>query len=550
MNFHDILSLAAGLSLFLYGMQRSEKALKLLAGSRMRVIVDRVTSNRVMALLVGLLVTMGTQSSSATTVMLVGFATAGLLSLEHSMGAILGTAVGTTLTVQLFAWNVTRVAPLLIAVGFLLALVRGSERRRTVGKLVFAFGLLFFGMQMMSTAASGLRQSSLFEILLRTIDSPWALMIAGALFTSIIQSSAATVALVIGLVQSGGGMEGSVVSLAQAVPLVLGSNVGTCATALIAATGASTEGKQVAWAHLMYKSIAVLAGMPLIPVLTLFAEWSAPGNPAAQVANAHTLFNVSAAILFLPLTGVLAAVTRRLVKARSPVEDGLVVRFVDREFPELPYLSLAQASKEVVRMSGIVTGMVETAWKALKERNPEILQTVRSEDDRVDFLQERITPYLARLAETEMTAEESSRQIALLAVASELELIGDIVSKDLLKSVEQFLARDQRFSDAGQKELDSYYSRVRVQLYTAVDAFSSGDAARAASVIAAKQTLDQLHAELRISHFDRVRHGSHESLETTTVHLDILEDLRRVGSHAARLCGVSIPQMPATTLHP
>ncbi len=538
MNLYSVFILTAGLSLFLYGMQRSEKGLKLLAGERTRRLVDLVTRNRFIGMLAGLVLTFGTQSSSATTVMLVGFATAGLITLSQSIGVLLGTAIGTTITVQLFAWKVTRIAPVLISVGFLLYATGRGTRRRRVGQLIFGFGLVFFGMTLMGNAVEPLQESELFAAFLRAVDSRAGLLLVSAVFTAVVQSSAATIAVVIALAGAGSGAGVGVVTVDEAVPLILGANIGTSATALIASIGSNGAGRQVAWAHAIYKTVAAVAALPLAGLLVRLGEATAPGRTAAQIANIHTAYNVGAAVVFLPLSGLLARVVCAVVKEPVHAEEGYRLRFIDRDFADHPYLALAQASKEIVRMSGVVTGMVEKTWESLTRRKVELVDAVKKEDDKVDFLHEHISPYLTAVSEDEMHPEESRRQSILLAVTSELELVGDVISKDICGSLAQLLKDGLSFSAEGMGDMEVFYGRVRMNLYAATNAFAEGDRQAAESVMEQKQAVDALQEELRGKHFERLKAGLAESLETTTVHLDIMEDLRRINSHAARICAI------------
>lgn len=535
MTLYDLLILAAGLSLFLYGMIRSEKALKLLAGARIRHVIERATRNRVVGLITGFVVTLGTQSSSATAVMLVGFTAAGLITLQHSIGIILGTSIATTLTVQMFAWNVAKIAPALIAVGFFMTLGGKNQHRHQIGYLTLALGLIFFGMGMMAQSVAPLRESAMFREVLRLTSSPFALLLIGAVFTAIVQSSAAVITLVIALSLPGeNGV--ALLSLQKAIPLILGANIGTAATALIAASGSTTEGRQVAWAHAIYKTLGALVAFPLVGILVKVGEWSAPDSVARQIANIDTLYNVTAALIFLPLTRLLARLTRAIVHDAPGSDAAYSVSFINRDFGALPYLALAQARKEIVRMSGVVTAMLEECWAAVSRRAADKVDTIKQEDDKVDFLQERITPYLSRLSEGEMRPEECQMQTELLTVASEVELVGDIISKDLVSSVRHYLSMETTFSADGLRDISEFYERVRVELYLAIEAFTQKDDVLARKVLEQKAEIDTLHEQMRLHHFERLRKQRSDSLETSTLHLDILEDLRRVNSHAARIC--------------
>jgi phosphate:Na+ symporter len=532
---YDATLLACGLSLFLYGMHRSEKALRLLGGARIRQAINTVTRNRVMALLLGVGVTFVTQSSSATTVMLVGLATAGLIDLVHALGVVFGTAVGTTLTVQLFAYKVTKIAPLLVALGFFPYAFSRNNSWRNGGQLLFGFGLVFFGMSLMADSVAPLRESAAFREVLQSVSSPLALVLLSAGFTAVIQSSAATIALVIAfaLPPLSGGVPA--VSLAAAVPLVFGANIGTCATALLASVGASVEGKRIAWGHVIYKTLGVLIAFPFIGLLVKFGYASAPHNTAAQIANVHTAFNVAVALVFLPFMHLLARLIEMLVRPSHKQAAGFALRYITREVSDIPYLALSQAEKEVVRMSQAVTTMLEWVWAGIRDRDVSVFDQIVAEDDRVDFLQEEITAYLARLAEGELQPEHSRKQTQLLAVTSELELIGDLVSKDICAYGRHLVSANLSFSGQGTVDIGRLHEMVVSNIYAAIDAFSTDDCTIAQQVVDAKPAVDAAEDELRLRHFERITHGLAESLQTTTIHLDLIEDLRRINSHAARI---------------
>jgi phosphate:Na+ symporter len=536
MSIFSLVSLASGLSLFLYGMYRSEAALKLLAGSHTKRLIESITRNRFVALVIGLVLTFLTQSSSATTVMLVGFATAGLISLSHSIGVLLGTAIGTTITVQLFAWKVTRFAPLLISVGFLFFAIGRESRRGRFGQLTFGLGLVLFGMEVMADAIEPVRTSGLLHVFLGAVESRIGLLLISAAFTAVVQSSAATIALVIALAVPEAGQDGIAVTIERAVPLVLGANIGTSVTALIASLQSDTKGRQVAWAHTLYKTITALIALPFVGWLAELGRITAPDRLEAQIANVHTMFNVAAALVFLPFAGTLAWVTVKLFPESRETRPEYSVSFIDRDFSAIPYLALSQASKEIVRMSGVATNMLESAWSALEEQSLEDIDTARRLDDRVDFLQERITPYLTKISEREMHHDDSRRQMELFAVASDIELVGDVISKDLCGSIEQLLEKDLAFSKEGMRDLRSFYEQVRVALYSAIEAFTTDNHELAESVTEQKRQINALQEELRLRHFDRLKRGTLESMETTTLHLDIMEDLRRIASHGSRIC--------------
>lgn len=526
--------LTCGLSLFLYGMQRSEKGLRLAAGDQHRRIVERLTRNRVVAMVMGLIMTVATQSSSATTVMLVGFASAGLLTFTQTLGIILGADIGTTVTVQLFAYKITRFAPVLITIGFCLFTFGRTKKRKRVGQLILGFGLILFGMTVMAEAVKPLRDSELFAHLLGAQSDAIMLLAVSAIFTAIIQSSAATIALVISLaIPAEGGA--AILSIREAVPLLLGANIGTCATALISSINSSVEGKRVAVAHTVFKVAGVLVALPFMGVLARFGRWTAPGSIAAQIANVHTLFNVAMGVVFLPFLEHFGRFVAHRVPERKKKEPGYTVAFIGRDFSNLPSLALSQATKEIIRMSGPVTDMLEAIGELLESRDPAKLDFIKREDDKVDFLRQRITPYLARLSEEEMSEEDSAKQTLLMETTVEVEHVGDLASKNIHGNLTKLIGDDLYFSEEGLSDLLKLHREVLMVFYTAMNAFSSSDQEAARQVVEKKEEVDRLAEKLRREHFTRLGKGLKETLETTTIHLDLIDDLREINSYSHRI---------------
>jgi phosphate:Na+ symporter len=274
-------------------------------------------------------------------------------------------------------------------------------------------------------------------------------------------------------------------------------------------------------------------------LLARFGQWSSPDSVANQIANVHTAYNVLAALLFLPFMGLHVALIERLVRRKGDGASSYDVSFIDRDLAGMPYLALAQANKELVRMSGVATKMFESVNSAIQNRDPDALKSVKAEDDKLDYLQKRISAYLARLSEDEMAPEDTRKQLLLLSIASELEHIGDLISRDICALGQKLIKKDLAFSSEGEADIDHFYQEVRVNFYRAVEAFSTENRQEALQVIETKAAVEALEDELRLKHFERLNQGLRETAETTTIHLELLEDLRRINSHSGRI-GVSV----------
>jgi phosphate:Na+ symporter len=534
MTLSDFLMLCCGLSLFLFGMQRTEKGLRLAAGEGLKRAIELVTRNRLVAIGVGLGVTLLTQSSSATSVMLVGFASAGLITLTQTLGVILGADIGTTITVQLFAFKMTALAPLFITIGFGLHSFSPSRKQRNIGQLILGFGLVFFGLTIMADAVMPLRSSPHFANLFGASSSPIVLLLIAALFTAIIQSSAATLAIIIALALPAP-HSAARIDITQAVALLLGANVGTCATALLSALGADTEGKRVAWAHTLFKLAGALIFLPFIGPLAQLAHWSAPNSIGNQIANAHTIFNLGMAVLFLPFLKGFAHLTRLLVPTPPNATTPFSVHYITHDFSTQPTLALSQARRELGRMGGIVAMMFEQFQTGLINRDTTLLTTMHKLDDQVDYLHTQLGGYLAHLSQQEFTEQEAVEQLVLLNLTTELELIGDLISKDLYGYTKRLISKNLHFSHEGLEEIADFSKQVQQTLRQALGHIDQPQEQPAEGLNEAKVHIDTLSQQLRLNHFHRLGQGLKETVETTSYHLDIIEELRRINTHAFKI---------------
>lgn len=520
-----LLILFGGMALLLYGMQLAGEGLQRAAGGRLRQLLTGLTSNRLLALATGAGVTALIQSSTATTIMLIGFVQAGLLSLYQAMGVILGADIGTTFTVQLIAFKIYDYAPLMVGAGFSLRFFARRRLTKDLGQALLGFGFIFLGLKLMIDGMAPLRASELTpRLLLAFAESPLLGIVAAAVLSALIHSSAATIGLAIALAAQG------LLPLEGAVPIVLGANIGTCATALTASVGSTAEAKRVAVAHIAFKLLGVALVFPFIEPFTRLGAATA-GEVARQIANSHTLFNVGISAVFLPFQGMAARVIIRLVPEQPEVEPHFRTRYLDDRFLEQPGLAIGQATREALRMADIVQGMLRDAATVIRTDNPELLEEVEKRDDQVDYLEREIKLYLTRLTQETMSPDLSRKEIALLGFIANLENIGDIIDKNLMELAKKKLYQGCRFSEAGEAELWEFHALVSKNLERAIAAVATGDRALAQEILEQRAVVRQRERELRQSHLDRLRAGLAESLETSEIHLDVLTNLKRINSH-------------------
>lgn len=524
-----LFSLFGGVALLLYGLQLAGDGLQGLAGTQLRSILATFSKNRLLGLAAGAFITAVIQSSSATTVMLVGFTSAGLMTLSQTVALILGADIGTTLTVQLIAFQITDYALAILSVGFALFFFGKQRRLKLLGTVVFGFGLIFFSLKLLSDGMAPLKDNALVgQMLLSVRDAPiWGILISAAL-TALLSSSAATIGIAIAFATQG------LLPLAAAIPIMLGANVGTCATAWVASLGTTTEAKRVALAHILFKLLGVVL---LLPFLHLFEGYvgQTSENIVRQIANAHTLFNLGIALLFLPFTGPFARLVAWLIPEKPSLEEYSRPKYLDPLVLDSPALALGQATREALRMSDIVRDMYRETIRVFTENNQEVQEQIERKDDWVDTLNREIKLYITKLSAKSLTDEQSEREVALLALSSDLETIGDIIDRNLMELAKKKIYKGLRFSDQGLKEIIALHDLVGRNFERVISAFASHDPELAQRVIQAKDEITHLERELRAAHIQRLHEGLPESIETSAIHLDILTNLVRINHHVTSI---------------
>lgn len=534
-SIFDLFSLFCGIAIFLYGMQQGEKSLRSVGGTELRKLLNIITRHRLSAYLAGVVVTLITQSSTATTVMLVSFASARLLTLGQSLGMILGSDLGTTFTVQLFAFKFYQIAPLMIAVGFFSTLNGKKTKLCAYGKLIMAMGFIFFGMYMMTQSVAPLRSLPLFEKVMHdSLINPWYGLLVGTLITAIIQSSAATLAILIALVEAYSTGSGWMPSAVNFFPVILGANLGTCVTAFISTLNAELEGVRVAWAHFLFKLLGIAVVLPfagLVKYIDLFST----GSIALQIAAYHTFFNISISILFLPFLQYFEKFILKFVKPKKNEQQKYHTLFLHDQTLSLPVLALSQATKEIEHMSEKVTMMVEKCKDLIEKFDTNKKNTLVEDDDEIDFFHESVIAFITRISRSELDPEQAFKAYQLIMVTTDLEHIGDLVSKNIAQLAQKIEFSPLPLSVEGKNEIMSFFEITIPNLKEVLTAFVLDDQSLASTVFQRKIDVYKVYDQLFEHHMNRLYLRKPESLQTTSIHSDLLEEIRRINYYAFRI---------------
>ena len=537
--------LGGGLALFLYGMRLMSDALKTVAGAGMKNLLATLTRNRFSAALAGTAITAVIQSSSVTTVLVVGFISAGLLTTGQSVGVILGANVGTTITAQIIAFKIYKYGLVMIAVGFFTEVLARGDRLRHWGTALMGLGLIFFGMELMSIATGPLRQWPPFIDAMQHMSSAMLAVAVGALFTAVVQSSSATTGVVIVLASQG------LISLETGIGLIFGANIGTCATAFISAVGRPREALQAAWVHIVFNVVGVLLWVFFIPQFAeiirnispvssdLHGLAGAAADTPRQIANAHTLFNVANVLLFIWFTGPLGRLAERIAPKR-PVPGIIEPKYLDDMYLDQPALALDQVRRELGRLGSRVREMIDESLTAVMTGLPDDAEALERADDEVDALYEGIIQYLGKLSQRELIAPQPQQLSDYIGIANYLENIGDVIEKDLLLLIDKRIRLGLIISRSTQAELRALEDRVRAAFDHALVAVETGDTKAALDAMESKQVVNDLAASATAHVSDRLVADEPNRVENFQVESEIIENYRRINTLTRRIARLAI----------
>ena len=546
MSIFDVLTMIGGLCLFLFGMDLMGQALERRAGGRLRTLLDKMTGRVMTGFLTGMAITAVIQSSSATTVMVVGFVNSGLMTLRQAINVIMGANVGTTVTAWLLSlagissgnvWidllKPTSFTPVLALVGIVLYMSCKSGKRKDTGVILLGFATLMFGMDTMSGAVAGLKDVPAFAQLFVAFKNPVLGVLAGAVLTGIIQSSSASVGILQALAVTGQ------VSYAAAIPIIMGQNIGTCVTALLSSVGTNKNAKRAAVVHLMFNVIGVVVLLTAFCIVKAVFAPAILQAPATMygIAVAHSCFNVICTALLLPCGGLLEKLAVRLVPdgpralAEQPVE-------LDERLLATPPLALQQCRAVAEEMAACAAEALNRGLDAFSAYTPELAEGIRRDEKRCDRYEDALGTYLVRLSTQQMGAAESEEATELLKTIGDFERISDH-AVNVLESAEELRTKGLTFSKTAQRELDVLSKAVRDILALALRAFREQDMDAAGQVEPLEQVIDGLKEQMRTRHILRLQQGQC-SIETGFVWCDLLTDLERTSDHCSNIAGCVI----------
>ena len=520
-----LIHVAGGVALLLWGVRMVRTGVTRAFGASLRHGVARCAGSRLTAFLAGLGVTAVLQSSTATALIIASFAARGLIPVVPSLALMLGADVGTSLVVQVLSLHLDWMAPLLIAAGVGTFLATSGGQPRHVGRVLIGFGLVLLSLRLIVAASAPLRDSeSLLALFAAMQGAPLLALVVGAGVTWLAHSSVAIVLLVMSLAANG------VLPLPVALALVLGANLGGGLIPVGATAAAGNAARRAPIGNAAMRLIGIALALPLLPYLP---EWLAllGGAPGRQVVNFHTLFNLALALVMLPLIGLIGRLVLRLLPDEARTDDPAVPRYLDADALDTPVEALASAARETLRMGDLVEQMLRDTIQAFRSDDERLVRQIESMDDSVDKLHEAIKLYLISLSRTELDETESARSVEILTFTTNLEHIGDIIDKNLMELAQKKIRNRLRFSPEGWLEIEAFHGQVMQNLKLAFNVFISRDAGLARQLLGEKATIRLTEMAAAERHLTRLRAGTPASIETSSLHMDILRDLKRVNSH-------------------
>ena len=529
----NIISLLGGLALFLYGMQMMSDGLENAVGDQMKAILEKLTSHRIKAVLVGAIITAVIQSSSATTVMVVGFVNSGLMTLNQAIWIIMGANIGTTITGQLIALDIGAIAPLVAFVGVAVISFSKNERARHIAGIFAGLGILFIGMDMMSSSMAPLRESQTFVDLMTKFTNPLMGILAGAIFTAIIQSSSASVGILQALASTGA------IPLSGAVYVLFGQNIGTCITALLAAIGTKVNAKRTTVIHLSFNAIgtAIFTLITLVTPFVAFMEQLTPGDPVAQIANIHTIFNIVTTLLLLPFGQYLGKLAVKILpESEEELEETQRLVFLDSFESKYNVGNIARTfasmDKEIGRMLDKVKENTVDAFDMVLSGSLDNYEKVEQREDYVDFLNTEITKHIVHCMSTDLTGKESERINGYYIIVSNLERIGDHVM-NLAEYASTLKERNLVFSEEAKAEVLEMKD-VCLDVLTHLELDAQNTTEILAHAARKEQKIDDMRKVYLENQMKRMQQGSCHT-KTGLVYTELLTDFERIGDHALNI---------------
>ncbi|GAA0077875.1 Na/Pi cotransporter family protein [Clostridium sp. CTA-5] len=526
-SINMFIELLGGLGLFLFGMKLMGDGLENAAGEKLKNILEKVTSNKYIGVIIGAIVTAVIQSSSATTVMVVSFVNAGLMTLMQAAGVIMGANIGTTITAQLVSFNLDKMAPLFIGVGSISLLIAKKKKTRDIASIALGFGILFLGMNIMSASMKPLAESEAFTQLLTVIgENRFLGILAGLVMTAIVQSSSATTGILIALAITG------TIHMNIALPVIFGCNIGTCVTALLASASGNKTAKKAALIHLFFNVIGVVIFIPFMTPLISLIEKMNPTDVARQVANAHTIFNLTVTIVLLPLAKYLVILANKILPGEDSIEtEGAM--YLDKKLLETPVVASGQVFKETIRMGNAAKENIKLSMNAFLEEDEEAIKKVYKQEKIINNLEREITDYLVSLSNYELPDKDSKLLSITFHVINDIERIGDH-AKNIVELAAEKINNNVNIGTEAKDELISMYEKTIESLTLALDCYEKNDSNIVKNIKTIEAKIDKYEKILRENNIRRLNEKKC-SANSSTIFLDLISNLERIGDHSMNI---------------
>lgn len=549
-NLDIIFGLLGGLAVFLFGMNMMSECLQKAAGEKMKKILGLLTKNPIMGALAGALVTAVLQSSSATTVMAIGFVSAGLMSLPQAISVIFGANIGTTMTAQLIAFKLSDYIYVIIFVGFIVSFILKSEKAKNIGQTVFAFGLLFLGIETMGSVMKPLASSPIFLNMIEQVaDIPVLGVAVGTLMTLVVQSSSATIAVLQNFAsQAGPDGVTSILGLTGAIPILFGDNIGTTITALLASIGQSKDAKRTAFAHSIFNISGCFLFIWFVGPFSKFIQWISPKGAeveviSRQIANAHTTFNIVMTLIWLPLIGIMVKIVMKLIpEGKKGILNPLEPVYLDEKLLNQPAAALNMAAKEVLHCSEIAGDMIKNLVEAIKTEEKQVLSQVMEQGKIVSNLYNEITEYLATLFSAGvLTEEQATKTAGMMYILSDIDRVGDLSLK-LVQCVRDKIEKKYKYSSEAMKELRKSLELINELYEDVMKVLNTGDIENAKELSKRKEQILDLDIKMRKHHMKRVNEGRCKA-NLTAPFTKILHSINRMGNSCVNMADAAINDM-------
>ena len=521
------IGLVGGLGLFLFGMIYMGDGLQKAAGNKMKDILAALTKNKLMGVLVGTLVTGVIQSSTATTVMVIGFVNAGLMNLNQAVGIIMGANVGTTVTALLVSLSINQIATFLVGVGVAIFLIAKKRKVKNMAEVVIGFGILFIGMNIMQTAMGPLESNPVFINLISNFNNPFLGILVGFVMTAILQSSSATTGLLIAVAATG------VISFEQAYPIVFGQNIGTCVTALIASVGANKTAKRAAVIHLLFNVTGTILFMLFLRVPAQRVVYLlAPVYVPRQIAFGHIFFNIVNVIILFPFSDWLVKASELLIRKDGRETDS-ITKYIDERILAAHSIALTQTAKEVLHLGNLVMEQFETAKNALFENNEELVYKVFEQEKKINKLNKAILEYLVKLDKVSLTSAEKDKLFVLMNTTSDIERVGDHVD-NIGELVLDKIENSSDFSEEATMEIENMFNMTMEAYRISLNALAGAKSDLCNTVVKYEEDIDKMYKALRKNHIDRLNNLICNP-NAGIVFLDMISNLERIGDHSLNI---------------